>query len=68
MQVLQAANRSSHDVLWKTPTRLAGEQPFRFLVGEAPYHPMTPVSVVEVPRSIVNKLFMTRKRGRGTRG
>lgn len=51
MQVLQAANRSSHDVLWKTPTRLAGEQPFRFPVGEAPYHPMTPCQCGRSPSS-----------------
>jgi len=57
MQVLQAADRAAHDALRKPLGRPGGEQPLRFLVSEAPYHPVTPVYPVDFRPPTINNLF-----------
>jgi hypothetical protein len=58
MQVLEATHRAAHDFPWKPQRSSTGEQPFRFLVGEAPYHPAGLIHPVDFRSSSINNAFM----------
>lgn len=63
MQMLQASDRTTHDIRWKSLGGSGGKQPLRFPVDKAPDHPVTPVYLVGFRSAIVNNMFTMRKHG-----
>jgi hypothetical protein len=61
IEIPQSSHCPAQDILWQSPRTARGEQPFRVLVGEAPYHPGTPVYLVDSCPPTINKMFISRK-------
>jgi hypothetical protein len=57
IEVPQAGQRTAQDVPRQPPGRSGREQPFRFLVGEAPDHPVTPVGMADDGLPSINNMF-----------
>jgi hypothetical protein len=50
------------NIEWQPPGLFRGKQPLRFLVGEVPYHPVTPVNPANSSIETINNSFIICKR------